>query len=232
MKTNSLPPALLEQLRGLDACTVANCIETFGVRVRNTGFADSSVRCIFDDFPPLVGYAATVRIRSSEPPMEGQIYHERTDWWDHILSLPEPRVIVVQDIDKRPGVGSFVGEVHANIFVALGCAGLVTNGAVRDLPGVRSAGFQLFAGCASVSHAYAHIYDFAGPVEVGNMKVQPGDLIHGDRHGVQTIPFEVAEKIPETANQLLQGEKGLISFCRSRGFTVEQLRRKIAESKS
>jgi 4-hydroxy-4-methyl-2-oxoglutarate aldolase len=64
-----LPPELLEQLRQLDSCSVANAIETFDVRLRNQGFADSRIRCIFEDFPPMVGYAVTVRVRTSEPPM-------------------------------------------------------------------------------------------------------------------------------------------------------------------
>ncbi len=95
MKADTLPAALLEKLRALDGCTVANAIETFDVRLRNTGFADSYVRCMFHDLPPMVGYAATARIRTSDPPMEGHRYHARTDWWDHILSIPEPRIVVV-----------------------------------------------------------------------------------------------------------------------------------------
>jgi len=232
MKIDPLPRALLDELGRLDACTVANAIETFDVRLRNVGFAESGVRCMFEDFPSLVGYAATVRIRSSEPPMEGHSYHERTDWWDHILSIAAPRIIVVQDIDKNPGLGSFVGEVHANIFLALGCAGLVTNGSVRDLPGVRATGFQVFAGCVSVSHAYAHIFDFGGAVEVGRMKVQPGDLIHGDRHGVQTVPMGIAGKIPGAARALSEKERRLIAVCRSAGVTPEKLREGVKETKS
>jgi regulator of RNase E activity RraA len=231
MKADTLPSALLEKLRALDACTVANAIETFDVRMRNTGFAGSGIRCIFEEFPPMVGYAATARIRTSEPPMEGHSYHERTDWWDHILSIPAPRIIVVQDIDDNPGLGSFVGEVHANIFLALGCVGLVTNGAVRDLPAVGAAGFPLFAGCVSVSHAYAHIFDFGGTVDVGRMKVQPGDLIHGDRHGVQTIPRSIADRIPSVAERLLEKERQLIALCRSKNFSLEGLREGVKEIK-
>jgi 4-hydroxy-4-methyl-2-oxoglutarate aldolase len=227
MKTEPLPRALLDELGHIDACTVANAIETFDVRIRNVGFAGSNVRCMFDDFPPLVGYAATARIRTSEPPMEGRCYYEQTDWWDHILSIPAPRIVVVQDIDTHPGLGSFVGEIHANIFLALGCIGAVTNGAVRDLPSVRKARLQLFAGCVSVSHAFAHIFDFGGPVELGRMKVQPGDLIHGDMHGVQTIPLAIADKIPATARQLLEKEKRLIALCRSAGLTTEKLREEV-----
>jgi 4-hydroxy-4-methyl-2-oxoglutarate aldolase len=230
MKADTLPAALLEKLQALDGCTVANAIETFDVRLRNIGFANSSVRCMFHDLPPMVGYAATARIRTSDPPMEGHSYHERTDWWDHILSIPEPRIVVVQDIDSRPGRGSFVGEVHANIFLALGCAGLVTNGAVRDLPPVRACKFPLHAGCVSVSHAYAHIFDFGGTVDVGGLKIQPGDLIHGDQHGVQTVPRDIADKIPAAAKQLLEKEQQLIELCRSTDFTVEKLREGVKKT--
>jgi len=232
MRTDPLPRALLDELGYVDACTVANAIETFDVRLRNVGFAGSSVHCMFTELPPLVGYAATARIRTSEPPMEGHIYHGRTDWWDHILSIPAPRVVVVQDIDKYPGLGAFVGEVHANILLALGCAGLVTNGSVRDLPDVRAAGFRLFAGCVSVSHAYAHVFDFGGPVEIGRMKVKPGDLIHGDRHGVQTIPLDIAAKIPGVAQRIRKNEERLIALTRTAGVTPEDLREGIRESNS
>src|SRR5579863_3073149 len=133
MTSNHIEPAALEELRRLDSCSVANAIEKFGVRLRNSGFADSNVRCIFEDFSPLVGFAATVRVRTAEPPMEGDSYYYRLDWLDHVLSIPTPRVLVVEDVDTHPGVGSFVGDVHANILQAIGCVGLVTNGAVRNV---------------------------------------------------------------------------------------------------
>jgi 4-hydroxy-4-methyl-2-oxoglutarate aldolase len=136
---------LIQLLARLDSCTVANAIETFDVRLRNTGFTDSSVRCIFGEMPPMVGYATTARVRTSEPPMEGSNYFDRTDWWNHILTIPAPRIVVVEDTDLHPGLGAFIGELHANILLALGCVGVVTNGAVRDLPAVRAAGFQMFA---------------------------------------------------------------------------------------
>ena len=42
--------------------------------------------------------------------------------WNHLFSIPDPRIVVIEDIDNTPGVGAFVGEVNANILVALGCA--------------------------------------------------------------------------------------------------------------
>ena len=228
MNSTHLDPATLDTLRQLDSCSVANAIERFGVRLRNSGFADSSVRCIFEDFPPMVGYAATIRVRTADPPMDGDSYYYRLDWLDHLLSVPTPRVLVIQDLDRQPGLGSFVGDVHANILRALGCVGVVTNGAVRNVDAARALKLQMFAGNLSVSHAFAHLFDFGGPVEVGHMHVQPGDLLHGDRHGVQTVPIEIVEKIPAVAQRMWGEEREIIELCQSSSFTMEKLRSDVA----
>jgi 4-hydroxy-4-methyl-2-oxoglutarate aldolase len=228
MTTQLLTRAQFDELGRLDSSAVANAIEIFDVRLRNRGFANSSVHCIFEDYPPMVGYAATLRVRTSEPPIEGHSYYYRLDWLDHLLSIPSPRVLVMEDLDRPPGLGSFIGDVHANILFALGCVGVVTNGAVRNLPEARAINFQMFAGTLSVSHAYAHIVDFGNQVVVGHMHVQPGDLIHGDRHGVQTIPNEIAHKIPAVAREMIEQEQEIIQLCRSDNFTLEKLRAEVS----
>jgi 4-hydroxy-4-methyl-2-oxoglutarate aldolase len=225
-----LTPFQLGQFRDFSTCVVSSAIATFGVRLPNTGYANSSIRCIFEDQPPVTGYAATARIRTSKPPMEGGHYsYERSDWWNHILSIPAPRVVVIEDVEQPAGLGAFVGEVYAHILQALGCVGLVTNGAARDINKVRATGFQMFAGNISVSHAYAHILDFGSPVVVGGLGIQPGDLIHGDRNGVQTIPLEIAAKIPGVALEITQRRQRLIGICQSTNFSVEALRKAIQE---
>jgi 4-hydroxy-4-methyl-2-oxoglutarate aldolase len=222
--------AELDALRRLDTCTVSNAIETFGVRLRNAGFADSRVRCMFDDFPPMVGYAATAQLRTGEPPIAGRIYFDRTDWWKSILQVPAPRVVVLEDLDKPPGLGAFIGEMHAAILRALGCVGYVTDGAVRELPRIKETGLQLFAGNVAVSHAYAHIFDFGSKVKVAGLEVHPGDLLHGDRHGLLSIPKEIASEIPAAAARLQAAERKVIEFCRSPEFSVDKLRQVLKES--
>ena len=107
-----------------------------------------------------------------------------------------------------PGLGSFIGDVHANILRVLGCIGVVTNGAVRNVEAARALQFQMFARNLSVSHAFAHVFDFGGPVEVGHMQVRPGDLLHGDRHGVQTIPLEIAQQDSRCSEKDERGRAG------------------------
>jgi 4-hydroxy-4-methyl-2-oxoglutarate aldolase len=218
-----------EALRRLDTCTVSNAIETFELRLRNTGFADARIRCMFHDLPPMVGYAATARLRAGEPPMQGGTYHDRTDWWTSILQVPAPRVVVLEDLDKPPGVGAFLGDVHAAILLALGCVGYVTDGAVRELPRVRDLELQLFAGSVAVSHAYAHIFDFGAVVKVGGLEVQPGDLLHGDQHGLLNVPKDIAARIPPVAAGLRRREKDIIEVCQSTNFSVDKLRRMLKE---
>lgn len=221
---SSLTDEDLDALRQFDTCLVANAIESFRVRLFNTGFADANIRCMFPDAPPMVGYAVTARLRSGEPPMVGARFRDRAEFWNSILDVPAPRILVLEDMDDPPGRGAFVGDMHAAILKALGCVGYLTNGAVRELPSVRTMGVQLFAGSVAVSHAYAHIFDVGAKIDVGGLEVRPGDLLHGDRHGVLTVPLEVATRIPAAAERLQQAEQKVINFCRSREFSVEKLR--------
>jgi len=226
-----LTPEQLEALRRLDAGTLANAIESFQERLRNEGFTDGSVHCLFPHLPPMIGYAVTVKIHGSAPPVAGETYLERTDWWDYVVSVPAPRVVVVQDAATRPGIGSLLGAVHVNILRALGCVGAVTNGAVRDIPAAEEIGFQLFAGNFSVSHAYVHIVEFGTPVEIGGLKMQSGDLLHGDRHGVQSIPGDIAARIPPVAAKIAAQEHALIKLCQSPDFSIEKLRAAVKNTR-
>lgn len=226
---NPLTPEQLENLRRIDASTLANAIESFHERLHNEGFTDNSIRCIFPKLPAVAGYAATVKIRGSAPPTTNGLYPDRTDWWDYILSLPAPRMVVVQDMATRVGLGSLLGAVHVNILRALGCVGAVTNGSVRDIPAIENLGFQIFAGGVSVSHAYIHIVEFGTPVEVAGLRVQSGDLLHGDLHGVQIIPADLADKVPAAAARIAAQEKALIDLCQSSDCSIEKLRDAVSK---
>jgi 4-hydroxy-4-methyl-2-oxoglutarate aldolase len=226
----TLPSLDLDRIRSLDTCTASNAIERLNVRLRSEGFISGAVRCRFPNFEPMLGYAVTGRIRSSSPPMSGRCYYHRMDFWSYVATIPEPRVIVLQDVDHMPGVGAFVGEIHANIGQALNCVGYITNGAVRDLPAVKALGFHLFSGSVSVSHAYAHLIEFGEPVEIGGLKIAPGDLVHGDRHGVQTIPLELVSEIPREAERVLRLESELIQFCKSPQFSLKGLSERLEQA--
>ena len=213
----------INQLQSFDTCVISDAIETFGIRLRSEGFSTAGFRCLFKSFPRLVGYAATCKVRSADPPIVGSRYVERTDWWKHITSIPSPRVVVIQDIDEHPGTGAFLGSVHVNILKALGCVGAVTNGAARELPAIEASGFQVFAGRLAISRAYIHVVEFGGPVEVGGLKIQPGDLLHGDRHGIINVPQDLATKLPAVAGRIMEKKQLVIELSKKPEASFEEL---------
>jgi regulator of RNase E activity RraA len=59
---------------------------------------------------------------------------------------------------------------------------------------------------------------------VAGLRILPGDLLHGDRHGIVKIPLSIADKLPAVAERLKEREEEIMSFCRSDEFSREKLR--------
>jgi len=232
MPDHQISRQCLERLSRFDTCTLSNAIERLQVRPRNEGFVIGAVHCQFPKLAPVAGYAVTGRIRSSMPPINGGWYYEQIDWWRYLVTVPPPRIVVIQDADPWPGTGALFGEVHARICRALDCQAFVTNGAVRDLPAIESLGFQLFAGSVAVSHAYAHIVEFGGIVEIGGLRISSGDLLHGDLHGVQTIPGQIACELPAIAEDVQRQEQELFQVCQDKDFNVDKLAAKLQQQRT
>jgi len=217
-----LSPQQIEELRRISTPTISNAIETFDVRPRNEGFMNREIKCILPELGAMVAYAATGTYMASRPGDEESEGKDQ-ELWKHVLSIPGPRVVVVRDIDNPPCIGSLWGEVNGTIHKALGCAGTITNGGVRDLDEVREMGFHFFASCVIPSHAYVHVVDVGGPVMIGGLTVRPGDLIHADQHGVITIPHEIADRVAERGLEVEARERTMIDFFRSPDFSPDKV---------
>ena len=220
MGEERLDRATLEALRRYDSPTLSNAIETFDIRPRDEGFTGMEIQCLFPELAPMVGYAATATIRASGPGTGGG---DHSPLWALVRSLPEPRVVVIQDLDDPPGRGAFWGEVQSTIYKALGCVGTVTDGCVRDLKEVREMGFQFFARGPGVSHAYVRLESTGGVVNVGGLTVRPGDLVHADQHGVLLIPRKIASDLPAAADRIIEREQEFIRWVRSAEFDPDRL---------
>ena len=210
----------IRALSEIDCPSICNAIEGFNVRAKNVGFMLPEIKGVFRDLSPVVGYAVTGVISAVQS--EGRNV-SREDWWDLVASVPEPRFIVLHDIDNPP-IGAYWGEVQSNIHKALGAVGVATDGTVRDLDEVHDLGFQFFAKEVSVSHAFVHLVEIGIPVTVGGLTVTTGDLLHGDKHGVTSIPFEIASKIPEMVSTIADYERKTIEVCRSSSFSMAALK--------
>jgi len=212
----------LDALRKVSTPAICDAIDSFNVRPRSEGFMTSEIRCIFPDLGTMVGYAVTARIMTDEPPAEGHQV-SRLDWWDYLQGIPKPRVVVVQDLD-RVITGTYWDQQNAHIHKALGCGGVVTDGGVRDLDVMQTLGVHAFAAHVLVSRAHAHMVDFGIPVRVGGLTVSPGDLLHGDKHGITIIPQSVAAEVASAAARLERQERQIIELCQSPDFTLDALK--------
>lgn len=221
-----LSPAQLDALRRLSTPTVSNAIERFDLRPRHQGFLSPEIRCLFPDLGVMVGYAVTARFAARQPATRPA---SRYEFWKSFQEVPEPRVVVLEDLDRPPGVGAYFGEVQTHIHRRLGCIGAVTNGHVRDLDEVRALGFHFFAGGPCVSHAWVHLVDFGAPVTVGGSIVKTGDLLHADKHGVLIVPGEIVGQIPDAAAQVAEREQRIIAHCQAGDFSPEELKRLVEE---
>lgn len=143
---------------------------------------------------PMVGYAITVVIEPSN-----QKHKERTDAWAeyrrYVASIEGPKIVVIQDLDKPVTLGSFWGEVNSNVHRALGCVGTITDGSIRDLDEMTNAGFKAIARRLSVGHAHSIPVRWNCEVQVFGQTIQPGQLIHADKHGFLAVPPEDEAKL-------------------------------------
>jgi 4-hydroxy-4-methyl-2-oxoglutarate aldolase len=233
LETKALEVALsrsdLDRLGRFGTCAVSNAIEKLGVRLRNEGYMSGAVRCYTPDLPSMLGYAVTGTVRTSTAPVAGTYYHTNMSWWQYVKTIPAPRVLVLQDADAKPGSGALWGELNAAIGMALGCVGVVTNGAIHDLPQLRDMAFQTFASSVTVSHAYAHVAKFGESVEVGGLNIAPGELVHGDLHGVHTIPLTFARELIAATEEVLRREREFVEFCQSPEFSLQKLSQRLDE---
>jgi 4-hydroxy-4-methyl-2-oxoglutarate aldolase len=147
---------------------------------------------------PMVGYAVTVQIEPSSVSHKGN-QGAWSDYRRYIARVPEPKIVVVQDLDKPEVIGSLWGEVTSNTHRALGCVGTITDGAIRDLDEMTSAGFKALAQRLCVGPAHVIPIRWGCEVEVFGTHIIPGQLIHADKHGFLAIPPEDEARLLEAA---------------------------------
>jgi 4-hydroxy-4-methyl-2-oxoglutarate aldolase len=186
--------------------------------VARDGFNREEVRDFMPQMGPMVGYAVTLVIQPSDRA------HQRnaTAWSEYrryvasAANCPGPKIVVVQDMDKPAVIGSFWGEVNSNVHRSLGCVGTITDGAVRDIDEMTNAGFKAIARRLCVGHAFVAPVKWGCDVVVFGTRVQPGELIHADKHGFLAIPREDEAALLE-ASAFMDGNENstLIPAARS-----------------
>ncbi|WP_285424251.1 RraA family protein [Pseudomonas sp. efr-133-TYG-103a] len=167
----------------------------------------------------LAGPALTVKTR----PGDNLMLH-------YALNIAEPGDVIVVDAGGDL-TNAQLGEIMAAYAVKRGVAGIIVNGAIRDVASIAAGDFPLFA--AGVSHRGPY-RDGPGeinvPIAIDGMVIEPGDLVMGDEDGVLCVPFDqVAEVYDRAAAKHAAEEKQMRQIAEGtndRSWVLAALRQK------
>jgi regulator of RNase E activity RraA len=166
----------------------------------------------------MVGRARTMRYLPNRKDIRARLYGAGPQLNYKSAEEAQPGDILVFDAggETRAGVSGGVTTIR---FLVRGGAGLVIDGAMRDVPELEAMHIQTYMrkGHASSVAPLMMSVDYQVPVRIGSVTVVPGDILVGDSTGILVIPAEIAEKVADTALEhdeqeefqrqlLLQGE--------------------------
>ncbi len=225
----SLSKQQIEELRSIDTPTISNAIEKFNLRCQTEGFMGMEIRCLFPEFGVMFGRAVTVTVDTTTPDTKKQ--KRVSELIEAIEKSPGPVVVIMKVKGPKPEHTCVIGDVMGMGMKQAGAVGLVTDGGVRDLEGLKSIKFKVFAGGAVPSHGILSIDEFNSPVEISGVKISEGDLIHGDENGVVKVPWECVDRLCAQARKVLEREKKIKDAINSPDFGTQAIRHIYGERK-
>ncbi|RMF00195.1 MAG: RraA family protein [Chloroflexi bacterium] len=198
---------MLEELKNFNTPSITNVVATYPDSSLCLGlynpwsenwYTDQSIRCMFPELGPRVGYAVTCVYGLPDPNFGRLTFMDVVDALD---AAKKPTVLVIQQ-KFPPELAGKVGLAGGNMVSAmraLGCVGLISNGPSRDLDEIRPMGFQYMLSGVTAGHGAMAVHAVNVPVTVGGMDVAPGELIHMDEHGAVKFP---ADKLAAVLNNV------------------------------
>ena len=228
MDTSPLTVKDLDLLASWDTPTICNALELLVPDLPLTAYTTQPGTPLDGPFPPMIGVARVGTIRARIKPAKPAA--DRFDWYDYVQARELPTIVVLQDLDERPGAGAFWGEVHSKVHLKLGARGCVTNGSFRDTD-AWAPGFKMLGGCLSPSHAHIHLAGFGEPVSVSvlGMDVGHDDIVHADHHGAVVIPRDCVRRLPEAIDRIAAKERQTLALCDAPDFSPELMRRVLKQ---
>lgn len=214
-----MTPSLLTLLRKVDTPTVCNAIEVAQGKRGFNAFTRGTMLCSATSEPAIVGYARTAKIAAVHPPTEAPevIKARRMAYYKYMAEGPTPSVAVIEDVDYPHCIGAYWGEINTTVHKGFGMSGALTNGVMRDL-GDLPQGFPVVAGSVGPSHGFVHVREIDAPVSVFGLTINPGDLVHADRHGALVIPEDLIDQLEAAIQKLLSTEHIVLDAAARPGF--------------
>ena len=122
------------------------------------------------------------------------------------LAYAEPGDVLVAGTESYLGT-AVIGDLMAGMLLNSGAAALVTDGAVRDTPGIIGVGLPVY--CAGVS---PNSPQRNGPgtvglaISIGGVTVNPGDVVVGDGDGVVVVPQDALDAVIHGVEEIRRQE--------------------------
>ncbi len=162
---------------------------------------------------PMVGRAVTSLVKPAPP--EQSTPALATKHSVEMIDNAKPGEVGVIVMDGTLDIAA-MGNLMATAASVRGMAGMVLDGAIRDIWDVRRMGLTIYARSATPRTAVGHYATVARNVEVtcGGISVRPGDIIVADEDGVVVVPQEKAEEILKKAQEIDDRERGMFPFIR------------------
>lgn len=185
----------------------------------------SSLRPLLPDVR-MVGEAFTLVGRAITPPVgwdEGIV--RMGSYLEVFEQLPADSVMVsVTPTDSH--VGHF-GELTANAARKRGCVGVVLDGNLRDIEGLKEIGFQVFYRDLSPLNGIGRweMVSAQEPVTIGAVAIRPGDIVFGEFDGILVIPREQVEDVLRKAEEVVSAESRVRAEMREGATPLESLER-------
>lgn len=167
--------------------------------------------------PRMVGQAFTMRCIPAREDLDVlSVFSDYDHPQRRAIEEAPPGSVLVVDARGETSAAS-LGHILATRFETRGGAGIVTDGAVRDVEGFRTLTMPTFAtGAAPTTNlALHHVVDQQLPVACGGVAVYPDDVIVGDEDGVICIPAHLAGEIAEAALEQERLESFVLDRIRS-----------------
>ena len=224
----------IEALAAWDTPALSNALDALRLRSFNAGYSDGSIQRITGrgsvcghagqqgpgESRAMAGRAVTARMVARDPGEDGipvSRLHQA------ISEMDGPVVVVIEDLDQPPGAGAFLGEVNGSLLGALNIRGVITNGRVRDAGDLRRLPYPVYAAGLCVARSYMRLTDVGAPVTVAGLTVAPGDILHGDEHGVLSVPAQALPGIIAKAELIREDEQRVVGWSKSADFSISGL---------